>query len=211
MDTPQESFTKIYKTKRWNVGKAKSGIGSTLTGSKLYRKGLIRILEEYNITSMVDCGCGDWHWEQKIQDKLPEYLGIDVVEKLVKANKKKYEDYKTKFVHGDFLDIAQYTGGADLVVVRHVFEHLPTEMIVKFLEKVKSMFKYGLFTSNNHEFETINIKVGKRRGINLEIEPFNMTDKIDRFVDVVNIRAFKAGGGEIGLYSYLYQFKKDES
>ena len=60
-------FTKIYEKKIWGDNKNKnysgsSGGGSCTSYNKKYVEILKKVISDYNITSVVDLGCGDGRW-----------------------------------------------------------------------------------------------------------------------------------------------------
>lgn len=68
--------------------KSVSGTGSSHTQTKT----LIQKITKHNkITSdkkMIDAPCGDFNWMKEIYRNTELYIGIDIVDKIIKRNKK---------------------------------------------------------------------------------------------------------------------------
>src|SRR4051794_34614165 len=63
------AFENIYRDANWGTnasGIGNSGTGSTVASTELYRRYLEMFMKEHDIKSVVDAGCGDWEFSQKI-------------------------------------------------------------------------------------------------------------------------------------------------
>ena len=78
-----EVFDKIYSQSYWGNG---SGGGSSLEAAKPYKKFLENFINEFNISSIVDLGCGDWQFSQFINFGEVKYLGIDAAKTIINSN-----------------------------------------------------------------------------------------------------------------------------
>tara|TARA_B100001121_G_scaffold299618_1_gene308544 strand:+ start:117 stop:839 length:723 start_codon:yes stop_codon:yes gene_type:complete len=186
----KNTFKYIYLSNHWqNYFKSdsqdsKSGPGSNLKYTSEMSKELQKFFIEKNIKTILDIGCGDFIWmnlllnEYHIYDK---YLGLDIVDELIKNNKKKYSNNKISFKTFDLVK-DEVPNGFDIILVRHVFIHLKNEQIINFLDLLKNLnVKYFGVTSTpslgkNNELKT----VGRYRDINIEIEPFNFKDYVSK-------------------------------
>ena len=60
----EDRFTKIYDKNRWGGG---SGSGSKMSrNQKKYIDMLLEIMDNNNVKSICDLGCGDWSFSQYI-------------------------------------------------------------------------------------------------------------------------------------------------
>jgi len=86
-----------------------------------------------------------------IKDFPCEYIGIDVAESVIGANKKRYADIRLKiqFMNIDSLSYLKNTRDKefDLILIRHTLEHLPTWYNIVLLEEIKRCSKYAFITS----------------------------------------------------------------
>ncbi|HRH32899.1 MAG TPA: methyltransferase [bacterium] len=166
----QDIFTDIYKNKRWYKG---SGSGSLAENTVVYRKFLQKYLLKNNIKTVVDLGCGDWQFSKLINWSGIDYLGLDVVDFLIEDNNK---NFATDHIHFKCIDgFEAPLPSADLLIIKDVLQHWPTETIKKFLINIKDRYRFTLIT-NTLDGKNINsdIKIGEARAIDLLREPFNI-------------------------------------
>lgn len=166
----QEAFVKIYREKKWGEG---SGIGSWPENATPYLKIVQEYLYNPKYISIIDLGCGDWKLMETLiipDDK--EYVGYDLVESLIEANKKKYSKKNVKFYTISQLSDLKSTTG-DLLLVKDVLHHWPNAHINYFLNSILPNFKNAIITNDFNEYATNrDIQFGDFRPINLESPPF---------------------------------------
>lgn len=197
--TNEEVFTNIYDNKAWGTnddGEAHSGGGSTLRATKLYRVFLQQFLDDKEIHSVVDIGCGDWEFSRKINWKGIKYTGYDVVKSVIKQNQKKYGSSTIKFFHGDaiYMDLPP----ADLLICKDVLQHLPNEDIQQLVSQLHK-YKHCLITNDVNEItlssQNFDIKRGGYRYIDLTKPPFLLAGK--------KILTFKSGFPMKQVFHYM--------
>jgi len=186
-------FTSIYKSAHWNQGENKlqkefisvSGHGSNINTDQFYNliSNFKNALDIYKIESILDMPCGDVLWIKEIfKKKNINYLGVDIVENLIKSNKELYENDKVKFLNRDIIEFST-DKKIDLVFLRDFFIHINNSDIKKVINNLKDMnIKYFAFT--NYEIEkNTDVVTGKHRKVNLQLEPFNLGKPIYSFND----------------------------
>jgi len=125
---PKNYFTQVYLENSWGGEVSRSGPGSE--GAFAAQKvDLIRETMAYTgASSILDLGCGDFHWMKEIITATHRYHGVDVVNKLVKKNKKQFGGPNISFQCLDLSDPAEQRRlslrQADLVVCLDVIGHL---------------------------------------------------------------------------------------
>jgi len=204
----KDLFTETYIENKWGMetNESRSGDGSALVYTEHFRKSLVEILENYQIKLVFDCSCGDWNWMKEIKDKLPRYIGNDIVEEIVEENNNKFGNEKIMFVCNDMLsELKKYDDKElDLTLCRHTLEHLPTSYSLEVVNEIKRTSKYAIITSSNttNENGEINMDGVSGRGINLDYNPYKemLGDSITQFYDS------KGTPTHIGCYGYLYKF-----
>jgi 2-polyprenyl-3-methyl-5-hydroxy-6-metoxy-1,4-benzoquinol methylase len=178
-------FTKIYEKDLFNVRSSndnsvsKSGSGSDLEQTKEIIKQLPLLLKKYNIKSILDVPCGDFYWMQHVNLKGINYIGSDIVKKVIETNTSKYQTDTIKFMELDIINDA--IPRVDLILCRDLLVHLNNDQIIKTLKNIKkSNCSFLLTTSFKNTVENRdNDKIGFWRPINLELEPFNFKNPID--------------------------------
>lgn len=156
-------------------GESLSGPGSTIKNTPEVRKLIQDSIETYNIGSILDLGCGDWNWFQHIDLQDTSYLGWDADVDMIIANQFNYTKNNVDFDVQDIV-LNPYPQ-SDLIICRDVLFHMPIDMALHILNKIKKSCKYLISTS----FREVDINVGigdKNWGyynINLNIDPFNLS------------------------------------
>lgn len=164
-----EIFTQIYKKNLWGSKESASGTGSTLKNTEALRNELPVLLKKFKIKSMLDIPCGDFNWMKEVNLKGIDYIGADVVEEMVEANRAKFPG--TKFA---CLDITKsILPKVDLIFARDLFGHFSNESLAKAFANIqKSGSKYLLATSFTKYATSPDIVTdGNWKPINLMIPP----------------------------------------
>jgi hypothetical protein len=164
-----EVFNNIIDNNIWG-GESKSGTGSNLVQTKEIREKLPKLIRRHGIKTMLDIPCGDYFWMRNVNLAGVDYMGADIVQKLIDENRKNYPDVKFEVMD----IITTKLPKVDLIFCRDCLVHLPYSDIHKALNNCKeSGSRYLLTTSfplhNNHD-----IQMGDWRPLNLEQAPFNL-------------------------------------
>lgn len=182
----------------------KSGPGSTYSYSAPYRAFLERFIQQYDITSILDLGCGDMEIMSHVaritrSDRPMHYHGVDCIPELIARNKEQYPGYS--FSCADLRLYPVLAGGwttkNTLVLVKDVIQHWSTTEICRWLFNFKPHM--ALVTNCNYG-PTVNtdIETGGWRAIDLMRSPFSQFcsgevvfqwgDDIGGYKDVVLIK-----------------------
>ncbi len=148
--TAQQVFADIYRHAIWgrnDQGAGNSGPGSTLPSTVTYRTFLQQFLKDCDIRSVVDAGCGDWEFSQAIDWSGIDYKGFDIVESAIAQNKQKFAKPNIQFFAGNVVELN--LPPADLLICKHVLQHLPTKDVQKFLTQL-TKYKHVLLTNSVH-------------------------------------------------------------
>ena len=79
----EDIFTEIYRNNSWGGKDSVSGTGSDAHQTKTITRELQNLFDEYNISTMLDIPCGDFHWMKKVVLNRIDYIGADIVEELI--------------------------------------------------------------------------------------------------------------------------------
>lgn len=182
-------FTKIYEKDLFNSRSgnenavSKSGSGSDLEQTREIINLLPQLLRRYEIKSILDVPCGDFYWMQHVDLSGIDYLGADIVSKIVANNNSAYASDTIRFQELDVVN--ESLPKVDLVICRDLLVHLKNHQIKDALDNIKrSGSKYLLTTSfKNTTQNADNDNIGFWRPINITLEPFNMTAPIDEIFE----------------------------
>lgn len=182
-------FTKIYEKDLFNSRSgnenavSKSGSGSDLEQTREIIRLLPQLLQRYEIRSILDVPCGDFYWMQHVDLSGINYLGADIVSKIIAKNNGAYASDNIRFRELDVVNEA--LPKVDLVICRDLLVHLKNHQIKAALANIKkSGSKYLLTTSfKNTTHNADNDNIGFWRPINITLEPFNMTAPIDEIFE----------------------------
>ena len=218
----KEIFHKIYEDKLWtpeiekNNFKYYSGLGSHSDEfTSIYANKVKEFLLTFSSKpSVVDLGCGDFAIGSKIRKYCDKYFAIDIFDKLININKKKYSNLNVDF---STLDITEdQLPSADICFVRQVLQHLSNDSIKKFLNLSFNKYKYLIITEHipkEHSFKAnidINtgpyIRINKNSGVVLTKQPFNLKVIIEK--NICNIYPQEIIGFKGVINTKIYQLYK---
>lgn len=178
----KDIFSEIYEQNLWSNTFSRSGNGSTLEQTEVLRQELNLIFDELNIKSMLDLPCGDFKWMQKTNLGNINYLGGDIVDKIIEENNTKYSRNSIQFKVIDIVN--DNLPKVDLIFCRDLLVHLSFSDTFKAIENIKkSGSKYLATTTFPNIKKNEDIVSGDWRTINIEIDPFNLNQPIKRILE----------------------------
>ena len=178
LSTPEDRFAAIYGNNLWNSGESKSGYGSEMAATEALRDVLPRLVDAYNIQSVLDAGCGDFNWMRAVIPALPfSYTGMDIVPSVTDENSRHYGSETVTFLAGNICEVP--LPAADLVIARDCLFHLSYADIDRFLLNLAQTDYRFLLTTNHLPFpgeEIVNrdIETGDFRLLDLYSAPFGI-------------------------------------
>jgi SAM-dependent methyltransferase len=166
-------FDRVYKEHRWRSADSKSGPGSSVEQTAVIRDRLPKLVAELGIKSVLDIPCGDLHWMQHVDLGSAHYIGADIVEGMIAANRLRYAPATREFRVLDITNDA--LPQVDLIFCRDCLVHLSNRLIHKALARiVESRSTYLLTTTFPARSKNYNIPTGKWRPLNLCAAPFGL-------------------------------------
>ncbi|MEY3880548.1 MAG: hypothetical protein RIQ94_1344 [Pseudomonadota bacterium] len=169
----KDKFLDIYLNNTFRGNESRSGGGSDLVQTAIIRVELPKLIKELDIKSFMDAPCGDWFWMKETALGVEEYIGIDIVEKLVENNNQQFGSPSHKFFCLNIAD--DELPKADLIFCRDCLVHLNYDDIYKVIANFKrSQSRYLLTTTFIDRKRNVNL-IGKDiwRTLNLQLAPFN--------------------------------------
>jgi hypothetical protein len=178
----EERFARIYQTNLWFDAESRSGTGSNLDETAQLRASLPPLLRRLNTRRLLDVPCGDFNWMSHVDLSGIEYLGGDIVEPLIEANRERYGSAARRFLKLDVI-----TGPlpkADVILCRDCQVHFSYANIIAAFQTMKySRAEYLLTTTFPTREVNEDIVDGDWRPLNLEASPFLLTAPIDVIVE----------------------------
>jgi hypothetical protein len=172
--TKDNTFEIIHKNNYWGNEESKSGPGSSMLATQDIRQNLPLAIKKLRIKSIFDAPCGDMYWiADLVQSNIVDYLGGDIVSKLIEENKLKFPNLSNKIVQFDVLkdDFPK----TDAWICRAFLYHLSFKDIVRALDNFyKSNTSYMFVTNSctDADYKNFDIKSGFWRPLNLKLAPF---------------------------------------
>ena len=178
----EERFARIYETNLWADAETRSGAGSSLDNTASLRAALPPVLRRLNARRLLDVPCGDFNWMSQVDLSGIDYIGGDIVESIVEANRERFESRTRSFVKVDLT-----TGplpDADVVLCRDCLVHFSFDNIIAAFRTMKaSGARYLITTTFPDRQVNKDIVDGDWRPLNLELFPFLLPSPQDVIVE----------------------------
>ena len=189
-------FNSIYYSNHWrDYNKPKnnesvSGLGSDLGKNSTLVNNIKNFISDFKIKKILDLGCGDFNWMKYVilnNDNVKDYLGLDIVDKIIYSNNLKYRNNQILFKSKDVL-VEELPDSYDLIIIRDLFIHLKNDEILKIINKINnSSIKFLAVTSYpTSEINKNTNKFGHHRYINMKLDPFYLDRPFKIFDDNEN-------------------------
>ena len=170
--TPAEDiFIDIFHRNKWRGKESVSGSGSDLFQTRVVRNELPAVCGDFDVHTMLDIPCGDFHWMKHVDLEGIDYNGADIVTDLIQQNKR----YETSNIHFCKLNlIDDKLPKVDLVFCRDCLVHLSFKDTFLALHNIcGSGSTYLLTTTFTNRQLNHDIATGHWRPLNLEVTPFS--------------------------------------
>ncbi len=139
----EEAFDQIYERGTWSGGSGElSGGGSYGRVAAEYLAFLTAFIQEHDVHSVLDIGCGDFNIGAQIAPHVERYFAFDVSARIIDINKSRFAGLSNV----EFRQVNACTEPlvkTDLVTVRQVLQHLTNaqiEMILQNIERTSPRF-----------------------------------------------------------------------
>ena len=175
----KDLFTGIYRSNHWGSSESLSGPGSELRQTAAARDAFDDVVSTQGINSVLDVPCGDNNWlpHTKTFSQLKSYIGMDIVDELIKQNRKAFAANNVKFTVGDITKSG--LPSQDLVLVRDCLVHLSSQDGIKAVNNlIRSGSTYLLMTHFPAVESNADTSGTHWRPLNMEKAPFNFPPPI---------------------------------
>lgn len=148
----EEAFDQIYEREIWsNKTNELSGGGSYGAVADEYVAFLKTFIEERDVRSVLDIGCGDFNVGARIAPHVSHYFAFDVSSRIIAINKDRFAGMANVEFRQANACVAPLVK-TDLITVRQVFQHLTNEQIEMMLKNIERTDpKYILVTEHLSE------------------------------------------------------------
>lgn len=173
----KEALLRNFHANRASSEECMSGYLSDLANTAALRKSFEAILKDYDIKTVFDAGCGDYHWIKNVpgMEKV-EYTGVDLIEEVIEANKKKTAgNANVRFVVADLANPDYVMDKAyDLVILRDVVQFQPLRDSLQMMKTIEKSGSKYIFTTF-HRGTKFNNDAGYNGNMfaDVMISPFN--------------------------------------
>tara|TARA_B100002019_G_scaffold164872_1_gene142396 strand:- start:6392 stop:7150 length:759 start_codon:yes stop_codon:yes gene_type:complete len=175
-----DRFNVIYEDNLWSSFESGSGEGSEILFTEPLRNWLVNNLPKLEVKNIIDASCGDYNWMRLVIPKLEvNYLGLDIVKKVIEKNNKLYSSDSVKFNVANICE--DKIPPSDLIIIRDCLFHLSYSDIEKLLNNLKrTKYRYLLTTThlNDSNFSNKDIVTGDFRLIDLFSKPLNFDKQL---------------------------------
>jgi hypothetical protein len=166
-------FTTIFEKNIFEGDVSVSGRGSDLIQTEMIRREIPLLLKEFDVKRFMDAPCGDFYWMKHVVLPVEQYIGVDIVEAIIKKNQATYTDPQHSFVCLDIIE--DPLPPADLMLCRDCLVHLNFAQAIKAIRNFQRSGITYLLTTTFTGRET-NVDLGEGdiwRTLNLEQSPFH--------------------------------------
>ena len=178
----EQVMTDLYTRNAWGSQESRSGSTSTFQRTEDIRRHLPDFFKRFEITSILDCGCGDWAWMSAVDLTNIDYLGVDIVDPLLDYLQTNFTKPNIRFQKMDVMEDPAET--ADLWFVRDLLPLYPTESYKLFFERfLESNSKYIAITTVDAEEPNDPGILGIWRKLNLFLAPFYLKHPLHTLPD----------------------------
>jgi hypothetical protein len=194
------AFERHYRSRGWLEPETVSGRGSTLLRTATIRRELPALFRELGVRSVVDAGCGDFHWFGSMELELESYLGIEVVGELAALDQERHGGERRRFVS---LDVTRDDlPAADLILCRDCLVHLKNRQVRAALRNFRrSGSRYLLATTFTGAHPNAEAPLGGWRPLNLERPPFALGPPLRVITEAESVEDARYADKSLGLWA----------
>jgi SAM-dependent methyltransferase len=162
----QEFFEHIYYAKIWGEGSLSSEIGgsgggSTIAATRDVREYIVDFLSTHpEVQTFLDVGCGEAIWQMLIpwEEYGVKYIGLDVVEPLIKINQEKWAHRPgVEFIFAD--GFTKPLPQADVCFIKDVLQHWNDKQIRSFVQKIRNDYHYLMVINGKDLFDITRLQL----------------------------------------------------
>jgi len=168
---PKAVFEEIFRSNGWQGKESMSGHGSDTELTRRLVEALPPLLKQFQVATLLDIPCGDFHWMKDVDLTWTKYIGADIVPQLVEDCSRRYGSETRMF---RTLDLTESPlPDCDLILCRDCLVHLSFRDVMRALDNIcRGNLTYLLTTTFPLKGPNHDIVTGEWRPLNLELPPF---------------------------------------
>lgn len=198
--TRKSQFTNIFNSGGFGGGSPSlSGAGSDMEQTSVVRNELPKVIQKYSITSLLDVPCGDMYWMQHVDLSGVDYIGVDIVDELIKMNNLRFEADQKKFIALDM--VKDKLPRVDMIFCRDCLIHLKINDARLAIQNFKNSGSKWLLTTT-YTSRDANAEIGLNffRPLNLQAPPFSFPHPVEVINEKCTIDDNKYQDKSLGLW-----------
>ena len=175
-------FGDIYRNRLWIGHESASGAGSDHAQTRQLIPALRTLIYAFDIRSIADIPCGDFHWMREALPTGINYIGGDIVSALIAENRRCYGRSGASFIEIDLT--TDSLPAADLFICRDALVHLSFRHARAALAQICGSASRLLLVTTfpGHECN-VDVASGQWRPLNLCRSPFDFPPPIVTLVE----------------------------
>ena len=192
-------FTSIHRSNAWQGGESTSGPGSSLAATAALRGALPRLLSDLGCASLLDAPCGDLCWLTAARLPVASYCGVDIVEEVIAANRRRHGAPGRSFL---CLDLRRDPlPRADLVLCRDCLVHFSFRDARAALANFRaSGARWLLATTFPSLRDNRDAVTGEWRPLNLQLAPFHLPPPVTLIDEACSDQEGRRIDKQLGLW-----------
>ena len=165
----EDIFTDAWRTPRWEI------TSSSLERTEELRQALPELFKVLEITSILDCGCGNFVWQNAVDWTEIQYLGVDIVKPLIEELLTQHTAENINFLYRNCLTDTEET--TDLWIARDLLPTLSFAQGRQFLKRyLESQSPYLAVTSVESSHENQDALPGSFRWLDIKKSPYSLPE-----------------------------------
>jgi hypothetical protein len=204
LHTPKRAYEEICRRNFRKGAQACTRPGMDLPENGHIRLLLQAVIEKYDVQTLLDLPCGDFHWMSQTRMNGCTYIGGDMVPDVVQFNTDRYASPSCMFRRIDILK--DRLPKAELLLCRDLFVHLSTGHIRRALANIRrSDIRFLLMTHYCRAASYEDIETGDWRPINFRLPPWGFPEPLELLSERVNGAGAGQGAQALGKSLALWR------
>jgi SAM-dependent methyltransferase len=188
-----ERFDDVYRAGGWGGEKTRSTGAGGFENALSLAPVIEQIIRDLLVDSVLDVGCGEGLWMPDMPRGV-RYVGVDVSQEALSVAREKHPERDYRLYGGGDLPVA------DLVICKHVFQHMSTDDGIYLLERIRGAGKWLAATTFTRGGLAEKVEGALGYHPDLSAEPFALGAPLSTWEEGHARQGDKAHGGRFALW-----------